>query len=69
MDVNKQIDNLSQSLTQIISEANLPIGVVYYIVKDIYRDLEQAYGSYLNNLTFQEIEEQNNQQEETQEEE
>ena len=69
MDVNKQIDNLSQSLTQTISEANLPIGVVCYIVKDIYRDLEQAYGSYLNNLTIQEIEEQNNQQEETQEEE
>lgn len=69
MNINKQIDNLSQTLTQAISEANLPIGVVYYIVKDVYRDLEQAYGSYLNNLTFQEIEEQNNQQKETQEEE
>ena len=69
MDINRQIDNFSQELTQIITQSQLPLGTIYYIIKDIYRDLELNYYNYLNNLTFQEVEEQNNQQEEIQEEE
>ena len=69
MDINRQIDNFSQELTQTITQSQLPLGTIYYIIKDIYRDLELNYYNYLNNLTFQEIEKQNNQQEETQEEE
>ena len=35
-DINKQIDNVIKNLNTILSESNLPIGVAYYLIKDVY---------------------------------
>lgn len=53
MDINQKINILSQELQTNIENSQLPIGVVYYMIKDLYRDIEQTYFSYLNNLVFQ----------------
>lgn len=45
--MNKNIDILNQELNYIISSSNLPIGVVYLIVKNIYYELEKAYNDFL----------------------
>ena len=36
-------ENLKNSLVQIISNSNLPVANVYFIVKDIFRDIENNY--------------------------
>lgn len=36
-------ENLKNSLIQIISNSNLPVANVYFIVKDIFRDIENNY--------------------------
>lgn len=41
--MNLQIFNLIQNIKDILANSNLPIGVVYYILKDIYKEIEQLY--------------------------
>ena len=53
MDINKKIDIFSQQMQEIVNESELPIGIVFYIIKDLYREIEHTYISYLNNLAFQ----------------
>ena len=48
-DINKQIDNVIKNLNTILSESNLPIGVAYYLIKDVYNNVEYQYIQYLNN--------------------
>lgn len=36
-------ENLKNSLIQTISNSNLPVANVYFIVKDIFRDIENSY--------------------------
>lgn len=36
-------ENLKNSLIQTISNSNLPVANVYFIVKDIFRDIENNY--------------------------
>ena len=40
---NLQIQDTHNAVSNILSNSNLPIGIVYYIVKDIYNDLEYLY--------------------------
>ena len=41
--MNLQIFNCTQNIKDIISNSNLPIGVIYFIIKDIYQEITQLY--------------------------
>lgn len=42
------INNVYQSLIQIIQNSNLSIGIIYFIIKDIYNEVSLLYQSELN---------------------
>lgn len=42
------INNIYQSLIQIIQNSNLSIGIIYFIIKDIYNEVSLLYQSELN---------------------
>ena len=41
--MNLQIFDLIQNIRNTLTNSNLPIGVVYYIIKDVYNEIEQLY--------------------------
>ena len=41
------MEELKQNLIKIINESRLSAEAVYYIVKDVYRDVEDCYFNYL----------------------
>lgn len=43
MSVNLQIDKLKEQLTDIINNAHLPVGVIKFIIKDLYNEIEDIY--------------------------
>lgn len=44
MKINNNIESLHQNLIDIINQYNnLPVGVVYYVLKDCFNEVEQAY--------------------------
>lgn len=43
MNINYSIENLRQDIYNIINNCNLPIGTVYFVFKDIFGDVAQAY--------------------------
>jgi hypothetical protein len=43
MNINYSIENLRQDIYNIINSCNLPIGTVYFVFKDIFGDVAQAY--------------------------
>lgn len=43
MNINFALEQFKQNLLNIINNCNLPIGVAYLIVKDIYISLEREY--------------------------
>ena len=57
---NTMINNLMANLIKDINESNLPIGITYYILKDILRSVEQQYNNTLGaeeeNLKFSQTE-------------
>lgn len=54
-------ENLKNSLIQTISNSNLPVANVYFIVKDIFRDIENNYYNQISKEM--EFKEQNAQEE------
>lgn len=46
-DVNLTIENTRQAVVEIINQSGLPIGVAYYVLKDIMADLSNSYNTYL----------------------
>lgn len=54
-------ENLKNSLIQTISNSNLPVANVYFIVKDIFRDIENNYYNQISKEM--ESKEQNTQEE------
>lgn len=44
----KDYQKLKETISNIISNSNLDIGVVYFILKDIYRDVENLYYNQIN---------------------
>ena len=46
-DVNLTIENTRQSIVDTINQSGLPIGVVYYVLKDIMTNLSNSYDAYL----------------------
>ena len=68
MGLNNQLNNFRKELVEKINDSQLPIGVVYYIVKDIFNDITTAYESaVLNELKEQAIQEAQKLQEEQKE--
>jgi hypothetical protein len=43
MSINCQIENFHKSLMDLINNANLPVGMVFYIYKDIFLALREEY--------------------------
>ena len=46
-DVNLTIENTRQAVVDTINQSGLPIGVVYYVLKDIMANLSNSYDAYL----------------------
>ena len=53
-DFNLKCDNLKYNIINILNESKLPIVMVYYIIKDIYHDVENSYIGYLNTVKMKE---------------
>lgn len=46
--VNLLIEDLKNNLIADVQNSNLPLGICYYIAKDIFKELESAYFTTLN---------------------
>lgn len=53
MDINKgfntYINDFKKQLVDEINQSGLPVGIVYYILKDLFHDIEDAYQTVLIN--------------------
>ena len=41
--LNFQIDNIHQNIINTIQNSGLPIGVMYFIIKSVYQEIEKLY--------------------------
>lgn len=48
------MEELRRKIFDIINGSNLPAECVYYIIKDIYRDIENTYFQYLDSIKIKE---------------
>lgn len=64
MGLNNSLNDLRKEIVELINKSQVPVGVVYYIIKDVYRDIEIAYeAAVLNELKEQAIKESKEQKE------
>jgi len=47
--MNLQIYQLSNQIKELVSSFDLPVGIVYYIVKDLYEEIETLYFQQVEN--------------------
>ncbi len=47
--MNLQIYELVQNLSNLINNSHLPIGMVYYIIKDVYQQVQELYNQQIAN--------------------
>lgn len=47
MNFNTRMELLKQNIVQLIGESELPVGVIYYILKDLFEDITNAYNQSL----------------------
>lgn len=52
------MEKFRNNLVQVINNAKLPIGEAYYVLKDVFRDVQDAYKEALEAVEAQEREEQ-----------
>lgn len=52
------MEKFRNNLVQVINNAKLPIGEAYYVLKDVFRDVQDAYKEALEAIEAQEKEEQ-----------
>ena len=50
MDTNTKINNLRTNLVNLINQSDLPVGIIYYLLKDLVAD---AYNSYKQTLVIE----------------
>ena len=55
--INIVISQFDANIKSIIQSSNLPIGVVYYILKNLTQDIEMQYYATLNSILSQQTEE------------
>lgn len=46
---NTHLNNFKSELVDVINKSGLPVGVAYYIVKDLFIDIQNAYENALKN--------------------
>lgn len=49
MGFNTHLYNFKNDLVSTINNSGLPVGVVYYVVKDLFIDIQNAYEDILKN--------------------
>lgn len=59
-----KIEQFKQDISSLINHYDLPIEHIYFLVKDLYKDIEKTYYEYYNQVL---LEEQNKKQEEKEE--
>lgn len=47
-DSNLIVEQFKTDLIDAINHSNLPIAVVYYVAKDVFKDLEETYTNYVS---------------------
>ena len=55
-DFNYKCNHLKSDIENLMTDSKLPIAVIYFIIKDIYNDIEKFNISYLNSLSLNESE-------------
>ena len=55
--INIVISQFDENIKSFIQSSNLPIGVVYYILKNLMQDIEIQYYATLNSILSQQTEE------------
>ena len=55
--INIVISQFDESIKSLIQSSNLPIGVVYYILKNLTQQIEMQYYATLNSILTQQTEE------------
>lgn len=63
-DFNLMCDDLKIKMTDLINESELPVAATYYILKDIFHNLENFYIGYLNEKKIKQVAEQQKKDEE-----
>lgn len=48
IDVTMASEMFKRNLIDLINQNGLPIGVTYYVIKDIYQETEAYYNQYVN---------------------
>lgn len=48
MDVNLSMEQYKRELIDKINSAPFPIGVTYYLLKDVYNNVESSYFNFIN---------------------
>lgn len=49
-DVNIAIEEFKLSIINLLNESNMPIGMIYYIMKDVFGEITEEYQNYLNTV-------------------
>ena len=52
--MTKDFHVLTETINSAIQNSNMEIGAVYYVVKDVYRDIENWYYARINQELLQE---------------
>ena len=47
MDISVQTELFKQTLIDTINNSGLPIGIAYYVVKDVFADIDTYYHQYV----------------------
>ena len=47
MNINQEIEQVRNNIVSVITNSNMPIGVVYYVMKDIMSEIELSYQKVL----------------------
>ena len=53
-DFNYRCNQFKKNLENLINNSKLPIAVVYFIIKDIYNEIEKLNITYLNDIALKE---------------
>ena len=52
-DINLQIEGLKRRIIDDVNKANLPAAVIYYVISDVYKNIEKEYFNLIENLSTQ----------------
>ena len=53
-DINLIIEDFKHSIVDTVNQSGLPIGIVYYVMKDIMNELVNNYETYIENANQKE---------------